>query len=84
MRPPILIPYLSPEFIAAILGGENATPSNMRVESKPTKENSLPVQRISATVNETSIPNPFQWSVFWSRYFRIFAVVAKLTILWLV
>jgi hypothetical protein len=42
---PIMIPYLSPEFIAAILGNDSATASDMRTDPKPAVENAVPVQR---------------------------------------
>jgi hypothetical protein len=69
----VLIPYLSPELIAAILGDESATAFGMHTDPKPAVENSVPVQSSSSTVNEKPVPAPFRWNVS-----RLFAVVANL------
>jgi len=55
---PILIPYLSPELIAALLGDESATASDMRADPKPAVENPVPVQRSPSTASEKSVPAP--------------------------
>jgi hypothetical protein len=74
-----LIPYLSPELIAAILGGESATGSDMRAYPKPATDSSLPIQRSSSAVNEKSPPAPIQGNTSWLRQF---VVLAKLIGFW--
>jgi hypothetical protein len=71
----ISIPYLSPELIAAILGRESATVSDMRADPKPATDSSLPIKRFPSIVNEKSLPAPIQGNTSWSRQF---AVLAKL------
>jgi hypothetical protein len=78
-----VIPYLSPELIAAIVGDESATTSDMRTHSKPVVENSVPDRRSLSAVDKKSVPAPFQWNVSWARYSRLFVVAAKLILLWL-
>jgi hypothetical protein len=70
-----MIPYLSPELIAVILGRESATASDMRADPTPATDSSLPIQRSPSTVNEKSPPAPVQGNTSWSRQF---AVLAKL------
>jgi hypothetical protein len=77
----ILIPYISPEFIDAILGKSAVVRDS---QTKSTVEDSLPVHRSRSVGNKKHPRAPSQWNVSWSRYSRLFAVVAKLIVLWLV
>ena len=58
---PILIPYLNPEFIAAILGDKSAIASDMRTDPKSAVENSVPVHRSQSAFNGKPVPAPFHW-----------------------
>jgi hypothetical protein len=82
---PILIPYLNPEFIAAILGDKSAIASDMRTDPKSAVENSVPVHRSQSAFNEKPVPAPFQWKCILVAILSLqLAVVAKLIVLWLV
>jgi hypothetical protein len=62
-----LIPYLNPEFIAAILGDKSAIASDMRTAPKSAVENSVPVHRSQSAFNEKPVPAPFQWKCIFGR-----------------
>jgi hypothetical protein len=76
-----VIPYLGPEFIDAIFG-ERATSRDLQTAS--TVEDSVSVHSSQSAGIEKHKGAPSQWNASWSRYSRLFAVVAKLIVLWLV
>jgi hypothetical protein len=79
----LLIPYIGPEFIAAILGREiNAAP-DLSPDSKSATENSLPARCSQSAVNEEAVPVPvpFQGKESWLRCSHLFAIVARVVAL---
>lgn len=83
-RRPILIPYTSPEFIAAILIGERASVREVRTNYDPIVEHSVPVLRSQSMPHKISMSAPLQQKTFWSRCYFLLAFVAKILVLWLV
>jgi hypothetical protein len=76
-----MIPYLGPEFVEAILE-EMATSRDLRTAS--TVEDSVAVHCSQSASVEKQTCATSQWNVSRSQYSRLFAVVAKLIVLWLV
>ena len=71
-----LIPYLSPELIAAILKRESISAVDLQMDSKSSTEASFPA------VNEEPARIPFRRKVSWLRCSRLFAVVGRLVAPW--
>ena len=74
----ILIPYMSPELIDAIFGKRE---TDRDLQTKSIVEDSVPVHRSQSASVEKYTVAPSRWNVSWSRYSRLFAVVAKLIVL---
>ena len=77
-----MIPYLSHEFIAAILKLESTSALDSQVDSKSAMENSLPRLRSQSAVNEKPRRVPFRRKAPWLRCSRLFAVVGRLVAPW--
>jgi hypothetical protein len=77
-----LIPYLSPELIAAILKLESTSAVDLQVESKSALENSFPALRSQSAVNEKLVRITFRRKASWLRCSRLFAVVGRLVGPW--
>lgn len=79
-----MIPYICPEFIAAILGNESAIATDLQTNSKSAHGESVPAARSQSGAKARHAPGPLRWNVSWSRCSRLFAVVTKLIVLWFV
>ena len=77
-----LIPYLSPELIAAILKLESTSAVDLQVDSKSVLENSSPALRSQSAVNEKLVRITFRRKASWLRCSRLFAVVGRLVAPW--
>jgi hypothetical protein len=77
-----LIPYLSPELIAAILKRESTSSVDSRADSKTAAENSFPALCSQSAVNEEPVRVPFRRKASWLRCSRVFAVVGRLVAPW--
>jgi hypothetical protein len=77
-----MIPYLSPELIAAILKLDSTSAVDLQVDSKPAMENSFPALRSQSAVNEKPRRVPFRRKAPWLRCSRLFAVVGRLVAPW--
>ena len=77
-----LIPYLSPELIAAILKRESISAVDSQMDSKSSTEASFPALRSRSAVNEKPVRIPFRRKVSWLRCSRLFAVVGRLVAPW--
>ena len=76
-----LIPYLSPELIAAILKLESTSAVDLQVDSKSALENSFPALRSQSAGNEKLVRIRFRRKASWLRCSRLFAVVGRLVVL---
>jgi hypothetical protein len=76
-----MIPYIGPEFIAAILGREINAARDLPPDSKSATENSLPARCSQSAVNEEAVPVPFQGKKSWLRCSHLFAIVARVVTL---
>ncbi len=79
-----MIPYICPEFIAAVLGNESAVATDLQTNSRSALRESVSVARSQSGATASHAPGPLRWNVSWSRCSRLFAVVAKLIVLWFV
>jgi hypothetical protein len=77
-----LIPYLSPELIAAILTRENTAAVDLHTDSKSAREDSLSAVRSQSAINEKRERALFRQKIAWLPCSRIFAVACKLVVLW--
>jgi hypothetical protein len=77
-----LIPYLSPELIAAILKRQSLSSVDLQADSKSAAENSFSALRSQSAVNEKPVRIPFRRKVSWLRRSRLFAVVGRLVAPW--
>jgi hypothetical protein len=77
-----LIPYLSPELIAAILKLKSISAVDLHADSKSAMEDSLPAQHSQSAVNEKLVRVTFRRKASWLRCSRLFAVVGRLVALW--
>jgi hypothetical protein len=77
-----LIPYLSPELIAAILKRESISAVDLQMDSKSSTEDSFPTLRSRSAVNEKPVRIPFRRKLSWLRCSRLFAVVGRLVAPW--
>jgi hypothetical protein len=77
-----LIPYLSPELIAAILKRESVSAVDLQMDSKSSTEASFPALRSQSAVNERPVRVPFRQKASWLRCSRLFAVVGRLVAPW--
>jgi len=78
----ILIPYISPEFLAAVLGQEGSIAPDRPTSPKSTGEESILVLRTQAAAYVKSERAPLQWNEFWLRRFRLLLAVAARLIFW--
>jgi len=76
-----LIPYLSPELIAAILKRESTSAVDLQADSKSLREHSFPTLRSQSGVNEKLTRVPFRRKA-WLRCSRLFTVVGRLVVPW--
>jgi hypothetical protein len=72
-----LIPYLSPEFIAAMLKREGTSSVDLRADSKSAAENSFPAPRSQSVVDEKPVRVPLRPKASWLRCSRLFAFVLR-------
>jgi hypothetical protein len=77
-----LIPYLSPELIAAILQRESMSSVDLEADSKSATENSFPAPRSQSPVNKKPVRGLFRRKASWWRCSRLFAVVGRLVAPW--
>jgi hypothetical protein len=77
-----MIPYLSPELIAAILKLESTSAVDLQVDSKSATENSSLGLRSQSAVNEKPMRVPFRRKASWLRCPHLFAVVGRLVAPW--
>jgi hypothetical protein len=68
-----MIPYLSPELIAAILKLESTSAVDLQVDSKSATENSFPAPRSRSAVNEKPVRVPFLAKGFFAILSSIWA-----------
>jgi hypothetical protein len=81
----VLIPYIGPEFVAALLEHKNTATAaiDLRTDSKVPSENSLPAPRSKSAVNEKVVHLPLRREASRLRFSRLFAAVRGLVITWL-
>jgi hypothetical protein len=68
-----MIPYLSPELIAAILKVESTSAVDLQKDSKSATENSFPALRFRSAVNKKPVRVPFLAKGFFAILSSIFA-----------
>lgn len=76
-----MIPHIGPEIIAALLEREHAIAPDMQTNSAV--EDSVSVLRTQSARNEKHVRGPLQSNVSWMLSSRLLAVIAKLTLFWL-
>jgi hypothetical protein len=79
----VLIPYLGPELIAAILNRESAAALDLGTDSKSATKNSLLALRSQSTINDKPVHIPLRRKAFRLRWSRLFTAVRGLVVLWL-
>jgi hypothetical protein len=79
----VLIPYLGPEFIAAILKRKNTVALDLRTDSKSATKNSLLALRSQSAVNDKPVHVPLRRKASRLRCSRLFAAVRGLVVFWL-
>ena len=77
-----LIPYLSPELIAAILNHESLSSVDLQADSKSVAKNSFSALRSQSAVNKKPVRVLFRRKASWLRCSRLFAVVGRLVAPW--